>query len=389
MGNGREHLAKALHWSQDVEVEMAEVLASGIGMTVPIVFAAALGQLPLGLTASVGALAVAGVRPGSSPKVQLQGLISAFLVAVAASIAAALVVGNGWLTDVLVVLLACVAATIGGYSRPMVTAMMRFVLFLIIISNVAQALANPAWLFFLIVAGALWASFLSLLLGTWLCVHRRNDPGAAATSTATAAQKFTRWTRSLSHLSGWQYTFRLGLCLSAAGVFQWLWPDHHLYWIAVTVAILSQRKVEAFPTKATQRAIGTALGVLAAGLLLAFQLPVWGLILAIGLLAGARPVLKSRNYLVYSAGITLLIILIIDVGQPLGSGVLADRLLATAIGVALVIAANRIIRTGGRCPASCRVEAPPHQQGSDPEDQAHHASDRICNRKARYHGENS
>lgn len=348
MQNGKAYLAKALHWSQDVEVEMAEVLASGIGMTVPIVFAAALGQLPLGLTASVGALAVAGVRLGSSPKVQLQGLISAFLVAVAASIAAALVVGNGWLTDVLVVLLACVAATIGRYSRPMVAAMMRFVLFLIIISNVAQALANPAWFLFLIVAGALWASFLSLLLGTWLCAHRRNNPAAAATSTATAAQKFTRWTRSLSHLSGWQYTFRLGLCLSVAGVFQWLWPDHHLYWIAVTVAILSQRKVEAFPIKATQRAIGTALGVLAAGLLLAFQLPVWGLILAIGLLAGARPVLKSRNYLAYSAAITLLIIMIIDVGHPLGSGVLADRLLATAIGVALVIAANRIIRTGGR-----------------------------------------
>ncbi len=349
MQNGKAHLAKALHWSQDVEVEMAEVLASGIGMTVPIVFAAALGQLPLGLTASVGALAVAGVRPGSSPKVQLQGLISAFLVAVAASIAAALVVGNGWLTDVLVILLACVAATIGGYSRPMVAAMMRFVLFLIIISNVAQASVNPAWLLFLIVAGAFWASLLSLLLGTWLCVHRRNNPGAAAaTSTATAAQKFTRWTRSLSHLSGWQYAFRLGLCLSAAGVFQWLWPDHHLYWIAVTVAILSQRKVEAFPIRVTQRAIGTALGVLAAGLLLAFQLPVWGLILAIGLLAGARPVLKSRNYLAYSAAITLLIILLIDVGRPLGAGVLADRLLATAIGVALVIAANRIIRPGGR-----------------------------------------
>jgi uncharacterized membrane protein YccC len=229
----------------------------------------------------------------------------------------------------------------------MIVATMRFVLFLTIAINVAHAVANPLGFLFLIVAGALWTSLVSVLLGTWLRVHRRSLPGedAVITSTATAAQKFRRWKRSLNSLSGWQYTFRLGLGLSIAGVLQWWWPDHHLYWISVTVAILTQRRVEACPIKTTQRAIGTTIGVAVASLILAIQLPIWGLIVTIGLLAGARPMLKSRNYLAYSAGMTPLIILIMDAGKPLELGVPADRLVATFLGAALVVAANRIFRT--------------------------------------------
>lgn len=328
-------------------MEWVEVLASGIGMTGPIVLAAAMGRLPLGLMAAVGAMAVSGVGPGASTRAQVQGLALAFSAAVLAAIAAALVAGHGALTDVMVVLIACVAATLGGYSRPMVGAAMRFVLFLVIGVNVASVIQSPAWLPFLMVAGALWTALVSVLIGLVWRLHRPIEAGEnnAARSSARAAQKVARFKQSLTHLSGWNYTLRLGLGLGIALGLQWLWPEHHLYWISVTVAILTRRRLEAFPIKTTQRAIGTAVGVVVASLLLALQMPVWGLILAIGLLALARPVLKSRNYLAYSVAMTPLIILIMDAGQPLEAGVLLDRLVATVLGAALVLAANRIFRT--------------------------------------------
>jgi uncharacterized membrane protein YccC len=158
------------------------------------------------------------------------------------------------------------------------------------------------------------------------------------------AQKLARWRKSLTGLSGWQYTLRLGFCLSIAGAMRSLLPNHHLHWIALTVAILMQRQIDAASIKSTQRTLGTALGVFAAGLFLAIRPPAWGLGLCIGLLAGLRPWLKARNYLAYSAVMAPLVLLLLDGGGPLHAGVLIDRLMATLIGAALVVAANSILR---------------------------------------------
>jgi uncharacterized membrane protein YccC len=92
--------------------------------------------------------------------------------------------------------------------------------------------------------------------------------------------------------------------------------------------------------KTTQRAIGTALGVVVAGLFLRLELPLGALILLIGLLAGLRPLLRNRNYLAYSAVTTPLVILIIDAGRAPENGILVDRLAATLIGALLVVAAT-------------------------------------------------
>ena len=71
---------------------------------------------------------------------------------------------------------------------------------------------------------------------------------------------------------------------------------------------------------------------------------------ALGVLALARPVLKTKNYLAYSAVMTPLILLIMDAGKPPGSGALLDRLLATVAAAALVLIANQV---------ACRFSPPP------------------------------
>jgi uncharacterized membrane protein YccC len=109
------------------------------------------------------------------------------------------------------------------------------------------------------------------------------------------------------------------------------------------VVLLTERKIEIFPVRATQRALGTLLGVLVAGLLLVYRPPFWGLVVILGVLAGARPLLRTGNYLAYSTIMTPLVIVIMDSGQLLGVGVLIDRLVATLVGAALVIGANQIL----------------------------------------------
>lgn len=130
------------------------------------------------------------------------------------------------------------------------------------------------------------------------------------------------------------------ICLSIAGLLRWLWPDHHMHWVALTVALLAEWQIDAFPVRTTQRALGAALGVLAAGVLVFYVPPDWLLIAGMGVLAGLRPLLRASNYLAYTAVMTPLIILLLDAGRPPEAGILIDRLVATLIGAGLVIATN-------------------------------------------------
>lgn len=257
-----------------------------------------------------------------------------------AAIAALLFVGHGWLTSGIFILLATFAAIIGEYGHSLVVVTTRFNIFLTIFINMFGNTQYREELLFSIIAGAIGTSSLSLVLGG--SVHRCIVASIDAAMKETISQKITRWWKSLAHLSGWQYTLRLTFCLCIAEALRFLCPNHHFFLIALTITILIQRKIEPIPIKTTQRVLGTVLGVIATSLLLANRLPVWGLVISIGLLAGLRPLLKVRNYLVYSASMIPLIILIMEAGNPFKFSILIDRLIATLIGAGLVIVINLV-----------------------------------------------
>ena len=338
-------------------MELVQALVSGLGMAGPVALGAVAGHLPLGLAASVGGLAVGALAPGWSreePDPRPAGRHSQQLAA--ASLAAILISGLGRAPDAAMALLAVAAATIGGYSRPMAAATTRFIVFLAIAVNLADTTSHPIGPLALVVAGALWTACLGVVLGVLARVFWPVGVtvGPAQPSAVSPAQKFARWKRTLAGLSGWQFALRLAACLAVAAALRAHCPSHHFYWIALTVALLTQRQIEAFPVKTTQRALGTALGVIAASLFVAYSPPSWLLALGIGLLAGVRPLLRARNYLLYSAFMTPLIVLILSAGRPLESGVLIDRLVATLIAAALVVAANLVAKA-----ALARVGSPP------------------------------
>ena len=343
----KAHLADAFHWSGAKPIETAEVLAAGLGMAIPVLLAALIGHIALGLLAAAGSLAVGRVEIGENFRSHFAGLARSLVPAIVAASLAILFRGSSWLAAVALVLVSAIAAIISGFSRVIAVEATRFVVFLTVVSALPIPPASPdPWrpvvFFLLIVAGALWTAILSFVLGTVLRRDRATKsraPNEPAQS-ATLRQKYIRWKRSLSTLAGWSYPIRLVSCLGLAAAMDILWPGHHLHWVLLTVAVLTGHHAQPASVKTTQRAIGTALGVVVAGLFVRLELPLWVLILLIGLLAGLRPLLRNRNYLAYSAAMTPLVILIIDAGRTPENGVLVDRLAATLSGALLVVAAT-------------------------------------------------
>jgi hypothetical protein len=342
-GSRKSHFGQALHWSR-AEIRWSVLFASGLGMASLVLAGALAGRVSLGFAAAVGSLlAGGGAGGGHGLRAQVRSEGRALVVAMLAAFAA---VSIAWLpqgvADAALVAAGAIAATVGGYSRPLAEASGRFIVLLVVAFSVAEGAGGGPALLGAMVAGALWTSALGFLFG-------RFETGAAApanvqsaVSLATSRQKFARWRRSLRELAGWQFTLRLALCLCAAGVLRLSWPEHRLIWVTLTVALLCQRQRDAFPVRTTQRALGVMLGVAATGVMIfTGVLPLPLLVAVIAVLAGVRPWLREKNYLAYSACMTPLIILILDRGQPIEVDTLVDRLLATVIGAVLVIVVNQ------------------------------------------------
>lgn len=345
----RNQFTDVFRWSTEEEVEAVEMLACGLAMMIPAAIGALVGHFAMGMAAALGGMAVSGPLAGLDARGRWAEMGRRLLSAGLAAAAATLTGGHGVLTNAATIVLAAIASTAGGYSRPFVVATTRFILFLVIIDGMmAEAGSSLEWrsmLALVVLTGMMAAALLTLVLGA---AASRLKAGAAmaeagtAQPPPTAQQKRARLKRSLSRLSGWQYPIRLVACLSIAALADRLWPGHHLHWIAVTVAILLQRQPEPLPVKTTQRACGALLGVSLAGLLLVYQPPVWAMVTAVGAIASIRPLLRARNYLAYSIVMTPLVMLIFDADGGLGSDVLIDRLMATVAGATLVLVANRL-----------------------------------------------
>jgi uncharacterized membrane protein YccC len=156
----------------------------------------------------------------------------------------------------------------------------------------------------------------------------------------TSKQRRANFRKTLRTLAGWQFPARLTVGLTMASIIRHLWPAHHFYWIMLTVALLTQRPVEHVPVKTLQRLIGTIAGVGITWLILigvSSPLILATIVCVLGVLV---PIARARSYLLYSLAATPLILLVLDLGKPIETALLADRMAATIIGGAIVIVAN-------------------------------------------------
>jgi len=329
-------------------MELARALAAAIGMAGPVIAGFAAGNAPAGFAACAGGLMAAGAARGRSGREDLSEIAHVLAPAIAASAVAALVAGRGAGADAAVVLLAACVSLAGAMSRAGAVAAVRFVLFLLVAIGVAENVAERWQVVALVGAGACGAAIASLVTGAiargigWRAAPRAPEPAPFS-----RAQRFARWRRSLRTLAGWQYALRLTACLAAAALLDAAWPGHHMRWAAITVVLLTERQPEPWPRKAMQRALGTFAGVMLAAVVFTDAIAGGVLALAIAILAAARVLLRDWSYAASTAATTPLILAILDAGEPADIALLLDRLAATLVGAALVLAANALLRRAG------------------------------------------
>lgn len=308
----------------------------------PMVAGIAAGDIGPGASAAIGGFMMGGLGSPTRAREHRREIALVFAIVVAAIVAAALIAGERHEPLVLVIL-AGGAALFGGVSRFAAIVAMRFVLFLVLTSFVMIDSGHAASTGIMVALGAAWAGVVNVAISA-LAPHRPAPPPAQS---HPRGQRLKRWRASLKRLAGWQFALRLVACLAAAGAIRAHWPEHHFHWIAITVALLTERSLERFPVRVTQRAVGTLVGVIAAGLVYWLNPPQWALAAVIAVLAAARAPLRTANYLAYTVVQTPLVLLILDAGQRQGFELLGDRLVATLIGAALVLAANELLLLAG------------------------------------------
>jgi hypothetical protein len=335
----------ALEWDGAEALDPSAMAVTALGMGVPILIGVLIAHPRVGLAASLGAMWVGNAPRGANLVEHMRMVRDIVLAAVGAAIAAAAIAQHGLWSDAGLVLTAGIAALIGGFSRPAAVASQRFIVFVTIGLGIATHAHDRVALAILIAGGALWAALCALAIGVaarWLGIGQVAP--AEPPAKATFGQLYRRWRQALASAAGWTYPLRLVACLGCALAIRETVPEHRYSWIAVAVALLTQRQGDGLVVRVTQRALGVAAGVIATEAIAARPLPGWALVAVIAGLAAASPWLRKRSYVVYTAATTPLIMLLTSGGETIGQGLLLDRLVATLIAAALVIAAFLTVR---------------------------------------------
>lgn len=246
----------ALEWDVADALDRSAMAVTALGMGIPILIGVLIAHPRIGLAASLGAMWVGNAPRGASLAEHWRTVRDIVLAAIGAAIAAALIARHGWWSDIGLVLVAGIAALLGGFSRPAAAASQRFIVFVAIGLGVATQASDRILLTILIAEGAIWAALCALAVGAAV---RRWGLGqivpAEPRSSANFAQLYRRWRRLLATGGGWIYSLRLMACLACAVVIREAMPQHHYSWIAVAVALLTQRQGDGLVVKVLQRAM--------------------------------------------------------------------------------------------------------------------------------------
>lgn len=341
MADTKQHwLSDVLRWAPTTRPDVAQIVAAMLGLAGPIIAGLATDHSRLGMAAAIGGLALGGPAHGVTLRQRAFALGAALLAGCAAILTGTALASHGSLTVFAVPAVAAIAGIFGGISLAMARETTRFILFTTIAAGLSAPEVRPFGMTLLFFLGGTWTLGLSLLLHAVFGRAKRAAESSAAVLRPPAhpvALLLRRWGESLFRLSGWQYPIRIWSCLTVAEAIAQIWPGQHGQWIAVTVAIVLGRRLPAPPTRLLQRALGTMLGVVIAGLLLIWTPPPLIVTCEIAALAGARPVLRAGNYAAYAVVMTPLIVLLLDFGQAISVAILADRLMATIAGCLITL----------------------------------------------------
>ncbi|AZM54428.1 hypothetical protein DMA15_19190 [Streptomyces sp. WAC 01529] len=146
-------------------------------------------------------------------------------------------------------------------------------------------------------------------------------------------------------LSGtsWRYGLRLALCIGIAQALVSLIDVPRSYWVALTVTFVLKPDFGSVFSRAVLRALGTAAGLVVAAAVLAEVPHGWWDVPVMMLLAPLIPALTTRGYGYQTAAITPVILLLSDILNHQGLGLVVPRLVDSLIGCAIALVAGYLL----------------------------------------------
>ncbi|MEV7195067.1 FUSC family protein [Streptomyces sp. NPDC093510] len=146
-------------------------------------------------------------------------------------------------------------------------------------------------------------------------------------------------------LSGtsWRYGLRLALCIGIAQALVSLIDVPRSYWVALTVTFVLKPDFGSVFSRAVLRALGTAAGLVVAAAVLAEVPHGWWDVPVMMLLAPLIPALTTRGYGYQTAAITPVILLLSDILNHQGLGLVVPRLVDSLIGCGITLIAGYLL----------------------------------------------
>ncbi len=133
-----------------------------------------------------------------------------------------------------------------------------------------------------------------------------------------------------------RWILRLTLCMALAQTLSLALDLEQPYLVMLAVAQVMKPDLGSVFARAVQRVLGTIAGV-AAGAVLVMTLPAsWGVV-AVAVIAALIPVVKPRNFALYSTVSLALSVMLIEVRTPVDASTLESRVMDVLLGSAIVL----------------------------------------------------
>ncbi|MFJ8111230.1 FUSC family protein [Streptomyces sp. NPDC096132] len=143
--------------------------------------------------------------------------------------------------------------------------------------------------------------------------------------------------------ASWRYGLRLALCIGLAQVLVSTVPVPRSYWVALTITFVLKPDFGSVFSRALLRALGTVAGLVVAAAVLSQVPRGWWDVPVMLVLAPLIPALTPRGYGYQTAAITPVILLLSDILNHQGTGLLLPRLVDSLIGCGIALVAGYLL----------------------------------------------
>lgn len=141
----------------------------------------------------------------------------------------------------------------------------------------------------------------------------------------------------------WRYGLRLALCIGLAQGLVSLIAVPRSYWVALTVTFVLKPDFGSVFSRAVLRALGTAVGLVVAAAVLSQVPRGWWDVPVTVLLAALIPAASAKGYAYQTAAITPVILLLSDLLNHQGFGLVVPRLVDSLIGCGIALVAGYLL----------------------------------------------